>query len=349
MNMPDKTVSRIEVTEFLGMAGEIPVVDVRSPSEYLDGHIPGAVNIPLFNDEERALVGTLYKKEGRVPAIVEGYRLSGPTMSRKLEEALRISVNNSLLVHCWRGGMRSEAMAWLFETGGIRTRVLEGGYKAYRNHILDRLALKRKIIILGGMTGSGKTQLLHELRAKGEQVVDLEMLACHRGSAFGSLGQAPQPTTEHFANILFDNCQKLDPDRPVWLEDESRNIGSVFIPEGFFSNMQEAPVIAIMMDQATRMPRLLKEYSLFPAGELKISLLKISRRMGGDRTREALDAIDSGNIGRAVEIALDYYDKAYMFGLGKKIRKDIIYVKTDTDDTEVNSSALVEASRKIKW
>ncbi len=347
--MPGQTVSKTEVTEFLRLSEEIPVVDVRSPSEFSSGHIPGAVNIPLFSDEERARVGTMYRKEGRVQAIIEGFRLTGPAMSLKLEAALKVSVNNSLLVHCWRGGMRSESMSWLFETGGIRTLVLDGGYKAYRNHVLDRLARKRKIIILGGMTGSGKTQLLGELRARGEQVVDLEMLASHRGSAFGSLGQAPQPTTEHFANMLFGEWGRLDPDRPVWLEDESRNIGTVFIPEGFYSNMQEAPVIAIMMDKAARMPRLLKEYSLFPAAELKKSVLKISRRMGGDRTQEAIDAIDSGNIGRAVEIALDYYDKAYMFGLGKKTRKDITFIDTNTDDTTINSSALIEASKKINW
>jgi len=228
------TVQKINILKFLELSEITPITDVRSPSEFKSGHMPGAVNIPLFDDGERAAVGTKFKKEGRLPAILEGLKYTGPEMSSKLENALKITKNGKLLVHCWRGGMRSEAMAWLFSLGGIETEVLEGGYKSYRHHILESLSMKRKMIVLGGMTGSSKTHILRYLKTTGQQVVDLEGLANHKGSAFGALGQAAQPSTEQFANILFNDWKQLNGKLPVWIEDESRNIGSVFMPDRFY-------------------------------------------------------------------------------------------------------------------
>ncbi len=340
---------KTDVTAFLELAENIPVIDVRSPLEFSAGHIPGAVNIPLFDDNERAVVGTKYKKEGRIPAIIEGLRLTGPSMSEKLEQALKESKEGKLLVHCWRGGMRSEAMAWLFSQGDIHTEVLEGGYKTYRNHILDSLSGKRKMIVLGGMTGSSKTHILRFLRDKGEQVVDLEGLANHKGSAFGSLGQPPQPTTEQFANNLYREWKKLDNNTPVWVEDESRNIGTVFIPDGMYGNMQNTRTIILLMDVKTRLPRLMEEYSVYPAETLKSSILKISKRLGGDNTRDALSAVDAGDISKAIEISLYYYDKAYSFGLTRKKAENLLYVDTDTDDIEINSRKILEAASTILW
>ncbi|HKK42880.1 MAG TPA: tRNA 2-selenouridine(34) synthase MnmH [Bacteroidales bacterium] len=342
-------VSKIDVDSFLKLSEKIPVIDVRSPSEFLSGHIPGAVNIPLFNDDERATVGTRYKKAGRLQAILEGLRKAGPGMSEKLEKAIKASVNSELLVHCWRGGMRSEAMAWLFSLGDIKTQILDGGYKAYRSYILAKLTEKRKIIILGGLTGSGKTHILAKIKSEGHQVIDLEGLACHKGSAFGALGQATQPTTEHFANILFREWNGTDPDIPLWLEDESRNIGSVFMPDQFYSNMQETPAVILMMDMKTRMPRLMEEYSIYPPAELKASIMRISKRLGGDNTRDALEAVDRGDIAKAVEITLHYYDKAYMYGLKKKDNRKIILVETDTDDIGINTTKVLKAADSIKW
>jgi tRNA 2-selenouridine synthase len=340
---------KIDVSAFLELSEIIPVIDVRSPSEYLAGHIPGAVNIALFDDNERAVVGTKYKKEGRIPAIIEGLRLSGSSMSEKLIQAMKESVEGKLLVHCWRGGMRSEAMAWLFSQGDIHTEVLEGGYKAYRNFILESLSAKRRILVLGGMTGSSKTHILRFLKEKGEQVIDLEGLANHKGSAFGSLGQPSQPTTEQFANDLFREWKKLDNNNPFWVEDESRNIGTVFIPDGLYGNMQETKGIILIMDVKTRLPRLMKEYSVYPAETLKASILKITKRLGGDNTRDALAAVDAGDISKAIEISLYYYDKAYTYGLTKKKTDNLIYIHTDTDDIEINSMKILEAARKISW
>jgi len=340
---------KIDVVSFLGLAENIPVIDVRSPSEFNYGHIPGAKNIPLFDDTERAVVGTKYKKEGRTPAILEGLKKAGPGMYSKLEEALKYAEDRKLLVHCWRGGMRSEAMAWLFSLGDIETEILEGGYKAYRNHILNSLAEKRKMIVLGGMTGSSKTHILRYIKESGRQVIDLEGLANHKGSAFGALGQLPQPTTEHFANLLFDEWEKLNSNFPFWVEDESRNIGSVFMPDEFYSNMQDTPAIILIMDVKTRLPRLLKEYTAYPPEVLKSSIMKISKRLGGDNTRDAIDAVDEGNFAKAVEITLYYYDKAYMFGLKKKNSKNIIMVNTDTDDIESNALKVIDAADRLRW
>jgi tRNA 2-selenouridine synthase len=203
------------------------------------------------------------------------------------------------------------------------------------------------MIVLGGMTGSSKTKILKILKSTGQQVLDLENLANHKGSAFGALGQMPQPTTEQFANILFDNWKSLNPEVPYWVEDESRNIGSVFMPDPFYLNMQDSPAIILVMDIRIRLPRLMEEYSTYPPESLKTALLKISKRLGGDKTKDALDAIDKSEFAKAIEIVLYYYDKAYLFGLNKKNSKNIIYVNTDTDDIETNTGKVLEAARGL--
>lgn len=342
-------IHKIDITKFLELSDAIAIADVRSPSEFKNGHIPGAVNIPLFDDDERASVGTKYKKEGRLPAILEGLRLSGPTMVAKLEEALKTATDGKLLAHCWRGGMRSEAMAWLFSLADIEVYLLEGGYKSYRRFILESLSGKRKMIILGGMTGSTKSRILRQLKSRGEQIVDLEQLANHKGSAFGALGQLPQPSNELFGNLLYDSLRKLNNEFPCWVEDESRNIGSVFMPEEFYQNLQKLPVIEVVMDTSLRLPNLMNEYSRYPVESLNEAVRKISKRLGGDNTRDALNAIQQGDLARAIEIVLHYYDKAYLFGLRKRDSNTTIYVTLDSDDIEVNASKVLEAASGIKW
>jgi tRNA 2-selenouridine synthase len=337
------------IDEFLRMAETIPVVDVRSPSEYMSGHIPGAFNIPLFNDMEREAVGIKYKKEGRNSAIMTGLELVGATMHEKLGDGLKIAQDGIILVHCWRGGMRSEAMAWLFSIGGLTPVVLEGGYKSYRHHILSSLSKKRKAIILGGMTGSSKTHILRTIKKIGHQVIDLESIANHKGSAFGAIGQPPQPSTEHFANLLYDEWKKADDNRPIWFEDESRNIGTVFMPEEFFLNMQSCPTIVLMMDIEKRMPRLIEEYSAYPADLLIESINRISKRIGGDNALDAISAVEQGDFAKAIGITLKYYDKTYLYSIRNKPQGKIIYIETDTDNIEINTLKVLEAAGKISW
>jgi len=358
--------------EFLKLRKKLPVADVRSPGEFAIGHIPGAVNIPLFDDAQRAEVGTLYKKEGNTKAVMRGIDLAAPGMSGKLRSGLALAAAgrlqadlkedpsgrlqagttaaaaDRLMVYCWRGGMRSGAMAWLFSLGGIEPVVLKGGYKAYRNYILEDLCRERRYIILGGLTGSGKTGILRFMRNAGEQVTDLEGLASHRGSAFGALGQAPQPSSEHFANLLFDDLSAHQTGQQVWLEDESRNIGTVFMPDCFYARMQAAPVIALMMSIETRMPRLLREYTSFPPEEIIASVMKISKRLGGDRTREAVEALNRGDYPTAIRITLEYYDRSYQYGLSKRAEGQVIYINTETDDEAVNSALVMEAAESLR-
>lgn len=338
---------KLNISDFLKLASAIPIIDVRSPSEFRIGHIPGANNIPLFNDKERETIGIIYKNGGRREAIIKGLQLTGPSMYSKLEVALKLATGNKLLVHCWRGGMRSEAMAWLFSLGGIETEVLDGGYKSYRHHVLEKLSEKRRYIVLGGLTGSGKTEILNHMKCAGHQVIDLEGIACHKGSAFGSLGQPQQPTTEHFANLLFNELEKTDKNKMVWLEDESKNIGTVFMPEQFYLRLRESPVIALIMDVETRMPRLIKEYSVYPKEELISSINRIAKRLGGDSTKEAIKEVEKDNVSRAIEIALNYYDKTYLFGLKKRTEKTIRYIQTDTDEIPVNVSKILKAAGEM--
>jgi tRNA 2-selenouridine synthase len=341
--------NKIDIKNFLELAEKIPVIDVRSPAEYNNGHIPVAYNIPLFDDSEREAVGIKYKKEGRSKAILKGLELIGTSMHLKLREALKIAKGGKLLVHCWRGGMRSEAMAWLFSLGDINTEVLEGGYKTYRHYVLDALSQKRKIIVLGGMTGSSKTHILKQINKSGQQFINLEHIANHRGSAFGALGQPPQPSSEHFANLLFDQWRKIDKNKLLWLEDESRNIGTVFLPDNFYNNMQEAPFVVLLLDRDKRLPRLIEEYSTYPPELLIKTIMKIKKRLGGDNTSDAVRAVETGDFAKAIEIALKYYDKTYMFGITGKPAEKIIYVETDTDNIEENALKVLKAAEKITW
>lgn len=347
--MPVNGMKKTNISEFLKLADHYPIIDVRSPSEFKQGHIPGAINIPLFDDHQRETVGISYARQGRIKAILTGLELIGPSLSSKLKSALKLARSGKLLVHCWRGGMRSETMAWLFSLGDIETFVLEGGYKAYRNHILNELSHERKIIVLGGLTGSGKTKILQYLKEHGHQVIDLEKIACHKGSAFGWMGQESQPTSEHFANLLFNEWKKLDFNRPVWIEDESSNIGNVFMPSEFYNNMQKSPTIILMMDIEARIPGLIADYTAFPPEEIKASINRISKRLGAENAKISLRAVENNDFGTAIRIILGYYDKSYLYGLRKKEKDKVIYIETAENNVELNALKVLEASEKIVW
>jgi tRNA 2-selenouridine synthase len=344
--MPEKR-NRVEIDKFLELAGNIPVIDVRSQGEYKQGKIPGAINLPLFNDKQRAMVGTIYAHQGRAEAATAGIRMIAPELSGKLELALKIAETGELLLYCWRGGMRSDSMAWLFSAAEIQTFVLEGGYKAYRSHVLSALSQEKRYIILGGLTGSGKTSILGELNMLGEQVTDLEAIACHRGSAFGAFGQKEQPSSEYFANLLYNDLKYKNSDLPVWLEDESKNIGNVFMPEQFFIHMHNAPVIALMMPMEVRLPRLIEEYSRFPQEGILKSIQKISRRLGGEKSKNATAAVYNSDFKTAITIVLEYYDNAYRYGLSKRDRDKVVIIETDTDDIKANTQKIIDVAKSL--
>ncbi|HXC05473.1 MAG TPA: tRNA 2-selenouridine(34) synthase MnmH [Bacteroidia bacterium] len=301
----------LPITDFLLASVQIPVIDVRSPGEFDRGHIPGAHNIPLFTNEERARVGTVYKKQGKDDAVLLGLELVGPKMVSFVREARALAVNNKVLVHCWRGGMRSGSFAWLLQTAGLETTTLKQGYKAYRRHVLNSFSFPFQLIVLGGETGSGKTEILSRLKEQGEQVVDLEALANHKGSAFGALGQQPQPAVEQFENLLYTELNLLDKHKRIWVEDESKSIGRVFIPPHFWVRMKEAPLLKVEIPKAIRVQRLLHEYGNFTIAELEAAVLRIQKRLGGLATKQCMEALQVGDLQTVTEITLAYYDKAY--------------------------------------
>lgn len=332
----------IPVNIFMDKALEIPVVDVRTPAEFEQGHIPKAHNIPLFSDRERAEIGTIYKHNGRETSIRRGLEIIGPRMRSLVEQSESVAREKKLLVHCWRGGMRSESMAWLLNFSGIDATTLEGGYKKFRHWALDSFEIQLSWIVLGGMTGSGKTHILHELAHKGEQVIDLENMANHKGSAFGALGENPQPTNEQFENNLARLIRSLDPARRVWIEDESRHIGRIILHKHLFEQMRKAPVIEIKIPQNDRLQQLVNDYSNYPVDALEKSIRKISERLGGLHTRLALEALEEADYKKVAELTLLYYDKAYSYGLQQREADCVHSLSLDGIDPVLNAEQVLK-------
>lgn len=334
----------INIQEFLELAEHHPVLDVRSPGEFEYAHIQGAHSLPLFSDEERAIVGTAYKQVSRESAVNKGLAFFAPKMKALADAAKEISNGNTFLVHCWRGGMRSASVAWLLELYGFKVFLLRDGYKSFRKMVLESFTEERKIIILGGRTGSAKTLILKELISSGEPVIDLEQLAHHKGSSFGALGEKPQPTQEMFENELFFQLYKTNKNIPVWVEDESSMVGSRVIPKLFFEKMRNSPAFFLDIPFAVRLQYLTNEYGKFAPEDLKDAISRITKRLGGGETKIALDAIDSGDIKAAFEICLKYYDKTYDYGKNKREQKSLITFPFDTIDiVEIAKEMVIRA------
>lgn len=305
-------VRTIDVDDFLAQAASDGlVVDVRTADEFAAGHIGGAVNMPLFSVEERAEVGTLYVQKSRAAAVERGLEVVGPRLADFVRSA-RSMGDRTLLLYCARGGMRSGSMAWLLNMAGLSVRVLGGGYKCYRAHLeamLDKI--EWKMVLLCGATGSGKSELLAHLKDMGEQVIDLEGLARHKGSVFGGFGQGAQPTTEQFINLLHERLIELDPSRRVWCEGESMMIGHVFLPPKFYGLMQQAKQVEVVMDVEQRLDRLMAEYGYFEIEMMEAAFLKIRKRLGDEQVKLAMNDLRSGDVRSAARRAMSYYDKAY--------------------------------------
>ena len=308
----------IDIQSFLGASGT--VVDVRSPAEHQQGRIPGAINLPLFSDEERAEVGTLYKKKGRQISIQRGLELVGPKLALLGEtlQQLAAASDGPLRLHCWRGGMRSGSVAWLAETLDLEVVLLEGGYKRFRHWVLERFEQPWPIRLLGGGTGSGKTDVLLALERLGGCMVDLEGLAHHRGSSFGALGLPPQPSTEHFENRLAMALEQRRGRPWLWLEAESVQIGRCRLPKALFDQMQEAPVVVLERPRHERVAALVEVYG--PQGQqgLLEATERLQRRLGSQRTNSAKAMISDGDMAGACGVILDYYDRCYNHELNQR-------------------------------
>lgn len=332
-------VQKLSVEEFiLESRGKI-IIDVRSPKEFAHAHIPGAVSCPLFNDEERAAVGTLYKQKGRENAMMLGLEYYGKNMQRIIQQIKSLTNERELFVHCWRGGMRSGVVSWMLDLFGYKVFTLERGYKNYRNFVLQKFSEKYLFIILGGRTGAGKTFVLHEL-AKTNQVIDLEGLAHHKGSAFGALGETETTTQEFFENKLALQLFFFNKQKPIFLEDESQRVGFVNIPNPFWEQMRNSKVIYFDIPFETRVENLVNTYGKYDVEDLKNSSLRLQKRLGGLNTKLVLQFLDERNFRGAFSILLRYYDKFYDLGLEKREPNSIEKIQTNTVDATENAKLI---------
>lgn len=358
-------VTRISIEEFLSLAHKHPVLDVRSPGEFGHAHIPGAHSLPLFSDEERKVVGTAYKQESQQTAIKLGLEFYGGKMVKMVEEVeVLLQTKNSpkefkrdqqvVLVHCWRGGMRSAGVAWLLDLYGFKVYTLAGGYKAYRNWVLAQFSIPYPINMVGGFTGSGKTEVLQALAKKKESVIDLEGLAHHKGSAFGSLGQPPQPTQEMFENLLAAALKKTVAEwqlaenqhsNPVlWLEDESQRIGEVNLPAAFFKQMRDKQIYFLDIPFEERLRFITEHYGKFEKALLVNAVIRIKKRLGGLETKNAVNFLIEDNVKDCFAILLAYYDKFYLKSLQNRENFSSLFNKIElpTVSAEETATALLK-------
>jgi tRNA 2-selenouridine synthase len=320
-------VKRLSISEFVSMMEQYPIMDVRSPSEYAHAHMKNAYSLPLFTDEERKVVGTAYKQQGKQPAIKLGLKYFGVKMTSMVNEVEALLASSSdpenkvVLVHCWRGGMRSAGVAWLLDLYGYTVYTLVGGYKAYRNWVLEQFTLTYSFNTLGGYTGSGKTETLHALSQLKEHIIDLEGLAHHKGSAFGNLGQPTQPSQEQFENLLAHSLHAVKSNNEqttIWLEDESRRIGLVNIPTLLFEQMRRSPLFFMDIPFAQRLEFILKGYGGFEKDKLMSAILRIKKRLGGLETKNAINFLIEDDVKNSFAILLKYYDKLYEKGANNR-------------------------------
>lgn len=314
----------VSIEEFLVLRNQgFPVVDARSEKEFEAGHILGAINLPLLNNENRAIVGTAYKVSGREIAIQKGFELAGPQFAEIFKKGRKLAPAQKILVYCWRGGLRSNILSWILSFTQAEIFVLENGYKNYRKKVLTTFDFPFKFIVLGGKTGTGKTEVLHNLQAKGEQILDIEALAHHKGSSFGSLGLLPQPPQESFENSIAETLWKHDAEKKIWLENESRLIGRLVLPFSIFKAIKENDLIELEIPLEKRIVRIALEYAHFESKLLEEAINRLQKRLGGLRTQKALDALSEKNNEAWIKTVLEYYDSTYAFGLSNRTGKKV--------------------------
>lgn len=366
-------IQKLTIKKFLQQSKNHLMLDVRSPAEYNHAHIPSAINLALFTDEERRIVGTAYKQKSSEDAIKIGLDFFGLRMRKMVEEAEKLTSNgqlaigkttanckpptaNPIFLYCWRGGMRSAAVAWLLDLYGYKVYTLSGGYKSFRNHVLQSFEHSFQFKILGGFTGSGKTEVLNELKKRGQKIIDLEHLACHKGSAFGSFKMPEQPTQEMFENKLAIELQRLNETKEssnlsspfrgtggIWLEDESQRIGNLNIPSALWKTMRQAPIFFLDISFEERLEHIVQEYGDCDKEKLMDSVRRISQRLGGLDTKNTIEYLQQGNSMEAFRILLTYYDKYYLKGLHNRENLSALLTKVQCKKvTSENASLLIK-------
>jgi tRNA 2-selenouridine synthase len=340
-------IHRITINELLERTDRIPLLDVRTALEFDQGHIPGAINLPLFSNAERVQVGTTYKQEGREAAILLGFDLTGNKWSGFIRQALDIAPQMKIALHCWRGGMRSGAMAWAFDLYGFEVFLVEGGYKSYRRSLFRQFSRPCRLLVIGGMTGSGKTRILHALRSIGEQVIDLEALARHQGSSYGTLNRLIQPSQEQFENDLAEQLRAFDSQRSVWIEDESKTIGKCLIPKLLWDRMATAFLYDLQVPVDQRVSGLVEEYGSLDQEFLVESTDRIRKRLGLEQAKNAIIAIREGRMDEFIRLVLVYYDKAYRIGLSSRDTTHIFPIPIHGADPFLNAKQILALAQAI--
>lgn len=324
------------------------IVDARTPLEFAEDHLPGAINVPLLSNEERVEIGTLYKQDGAHPARIRGLELTAARFPAIVAEIAAAAAGRPILVYCWRGGLRSKTIASILELTGFPAVQLIGGYKAFRNQVsayFDNFVPNAPLVVLHGMTGIGKTTLLGILAGRGESTVDLEGIACHRGSAFGSLGLSQEHLTpKRFETLLWDTFRKLPPGKPIYLEGESRRIGQLTLPGNLYDVMGESIKVWCFASLATRVRRLTEEYGLKIYEEgLTEALLRIKKRLGGDKYAEIAGYLQRWEMEPFMtELIVSYYDKLYY-----KVREWKEDLTLSLEDFEAAADQLVQETGRI--
>lgn len=340
------TIRSLEIDEFIAAVPMgATILDVRSPKEFAQGHMPGAINLPLLNDIERHEVGLTYKNQGNHAAVKLGFRLTGYKFIDYIETAEQYARGGLIYVYCWRGGLRSNTMAWLLASAGMQVMLLKGGYKQYRNWCLERFRIPLPLVAISGKTGAGKTELLQALGEQGAAVIDLEALALHRGSAFGGLGLGTQPTQEAFENMLAMRLWEVASNERVWVENESRFIGKLRIPDHFFVQLKRCPLVTVERDVMERAKRILAEYGSFSESLLIEKTKSITKRMGGDRVKMSVSALESGDRLGWVLPLLDYYDRNYEHSIQSRVGKEEHVISA----AYMEAPAIVPLLRTIKF
>lgn len=324
-----------DVSTFLTLAKKHPVLDARSEGEYKQGHITGAISFPILNNEERALVGNCYKQKGHNAAVLLGYELAGPKFKLFIEQAFTLFPHKKVLLHCFRGGLRSKIMAWVLHTAGFDITLLHGGYKAYRNYVAEQFLKPYQFLVLGGYTGSEKTPILHMLASVGEIIIDIESLANHRGSAYGAIGLPEQPTNEQFENNLAMALVEAGTEKIIWIEDESRKTGTVVLPEQIYMAKMNAPLLFIDKTRQERMQSIIELYGSFDKEQLINATQKIEKKIGNLRMRQAIESIATNDYPAWLNIVLAYYDQTYSFGIAKRLKEKLIRIKAANNDMYV--------------
>ncbi len=331
----------IDIESFLSRNKELPIIDVRAPVEFEKGHIPGAINIPLFTDDERAKVGTSYKEDGKESAVELGLELVGPKLATFVRECKKLGSNREIKVYCARGGMRSSSFAWLLSTAGFKKVYrLEGGYKGYKRHVADFFTKDYKLQVLSGMTGSGKTDILLELENIGEQVLDLEGYADHRGSAFGGIGKNPLTSNEKYWNELYNKMGTFDLSKTIWIEDESRNVGKVSVPPPIFERMGKSHRYIINVPIEVRAERLARDYTAY-GNQTILDSLEILKKRLSDRYPKIVEYVKSNKYKEAAILILPYYDKSYTKGLARRADEMCTTLET-LEDKPLESAKILQ-------